>query len=553
MHAHSAIPRHALVSLLVRAERAAAEGDQPKARALLSDLHWFAHSDGQLHRAMHDLEAELARSRGDSSAARGQVLPRLFARAVSFFESLGPSHEVVQSVEAPPDVVYEVISQVARYAEWNPWVTSGEGTAGKIGDEVVVLVKLGKRTMRVGHRVLVAAPGERFGWCDLGWFTPLASGRRLRWIEPFDGGSRLVSQIRLYGPFARVAWLLHGASIRKGMAAEASALATRATSLAGSSKASSSKAAEARGASPRGCAPASAPTPDDKPLAGKTCVITGPTRGIGRPTALALGELGARVLLLCRDTSKGESLARDLRARGAEGVVVPVDLSSLKSVQAAAERVHQLAPRLDVLVNNAGVLNHERRVTLDGFEECFGVNFLAHFLLTNRLLPALQAAPSARIVHVSSNTHPIVGRFDFTDANWERRPFLGVPAYAHTKLAILLFNRSLARRLAGTRVRSNSLHPGIVATGMGTSHPRFGAIVNPIVQRIFLTPEEGAMTTIHVATSPAVESCQGEYFVNSRIARPGRWARDDVAAERLYGFAESLLAERGFARLGRAA
>ncbi|HEY2511441.1 MAG TPA: hypothetical protein VGI39_11320, partial [Polyangiaceae bacterium] len=166
---------------------------------------------------------------------------------------------------------------------------------------------------------------------------------------------------------------------------------------------------------------------------------------------------------------------------------------------------------------------------------------------------SLEAAPAARVVHVSSNTHGVVGRFDFTDWNWERRPFVSIPAYAHTKLAILLFNRALARRLNGTRVRSNALHPGIIATGLGTSHPRFGKFINPIVRPIFLTPEQGAMTSIYVATSPDIETHQGAYFEDSRLAKPGRWAQDDVAAERLYSLATSLLADRGHAAVRRAA
>jgi hypothetical protein len=227
----SAIPRQALASLLVQAEQAAAEGDEAKARSLLSDLHWFAHADGPLHEAMHRLELDLARRRGDTRAAIGQILPVLFARTVSFMESFGPSHEVVQSIGAPPELVYRVLSDVASYGEWNPWVANVEGAPAQVGADLSMDVKMGKRKMRVGHRVLVAAPPARFGWCDLGWFTVLASGRRLRWIEPSEEGSRLVCQIRLFGPLAYLAWRLHGESIRTGMAAEASALATRAKML----------------------------------------------------------------------------------------------------------------------------------------------------------------------------------------------------------------------------------------------------------------------------------------------------------------------------------
>lgn len=228
----SAIPRQALVSLLAQAEQAAAEGDEARARSLLSDLHWFAHADGELHQAMHRLELTLARRRGDRRAAIGQLLPNAFARLVSFVESRGPSHEVVQSIEAPPEAVYQAISDVASYAEWNPWVVGGHGAATRVGEELTVDVRVGKKKMRVGHRMIVASPPERFGWHDLGWFTWLACGRRLRWIEPSPEGTRLVGQIRLYGPLAHLAWRLHGESIRAGMAAEATALAKRAVALA---------------------------------------------------------------------------------------------------------------------------------------------------------------------------------------------------------------------------------------------------------------------------------------------------------------------------------
>ena len=147
---------------------------------------------------------------------------------------------------------------------------------------------------------------------------------------------------------------------------------------------------------------------NNKLLAGKVCAITGPTSGIGRATALALGEKGARLLLLCRSVEKGEELARHLRMQGTQADVVQCNLSSLSAVAGAAQQVRDLAPRLDLLINNAGLVNQQRRVTVDGLEEMFAVNHLAHFLLTTRLLPSLQAAPKARIVHVASDAHHFV-------------------------------------------------------------------------------------------------------------------------------------------------
>jgi Polyketide cyclase / dehydrase and lipid transport/Protein of unknown function (DUF3703) len=238
----STLPRQALATLLTQAEEAAAAGDDARAHALLSDLHWFGHADAELHGAVHRLELSMARRRGDVSGAAGQILPNAFARLVSFVESFGPSFEIVKAIGAPPDAVYRAIADVRSYGEWNPWIARVQGIAARVGDEVTADVKLGKGTMRVKHRVLVAAPPVRFGWCDTGWFTWFASGRRLRWIEPTEGGSRLYSQIRLYGPFARLAWRLHGEAIRSGMVAEADALALRAASLAAPSTAPSAVA-----------------------------------------------------------------------------------------------------------------------------------------------------------------------------------------------------------------------------------------------------------------------------------------------------------------------
>jgi NAD(P)-dependent dehydrogenase (short-subunit alcohol dehydrogenase family) len=523
------IPRAALSRLLDEARAALDAGDDARAGTLLAELHWYAHKDGALHEAVHRLELARARQQGDVRGALLQLVPLATARATSLVESLGPSFEIVQPIDAPPDVVYRVLADVGAYVTWNPWVVHARGEA-RVGGEIVVQARLGGGTMQVTHRVIATAPGERFAWCDLGLFTYFASGRRLRWIEKTATGSRLVSRIDLFGPFAHLAWRLHGDHIRDGLTAEARALADRAAALA---RASKSNGKTARG---------------EKPLGGMTCAITGPTRGIGRPTALALGELGARVLLLCRNREQGAELAREIDARGGKGEVIAVDLSSLRSVADAAQAVRAQAPRLDVLINNAGVLNHERKLTADGYEQAFGVNFLAHYLLTTRLLPSLAAAPAARVVHLASNTHEVIRGFDFDDYNWERRRFISIRAYGHSKLAVLLFNRSLAKQLSATRIVSNALHPGIIATGMGTDLPYIGPALTRLVRPIFLTPEEGARTTLFVAANPSAAAHRGAYFVKCRPVRPSRWAEDDAAAERIYKLGESLLERHGLAR-----
>jgi len=283
----------------------------------------------------------------------------------------------------------------------------------------------------------------------------------------------------------------------------------------------------------------------NKPLAGKICAITGPTAGVGRATAHALGAQGAQLLLLCRSADKGAALVAELAAQGAQAQVVLMDMTSLASVAKAAARVAELAPQLDILINNAGVVNTSRRETQDGFEEMFGVNHLAHFLLTTRLLPNLKAAPSARIVHVSSMAHKFIGAFDFDDYNWKKRKFRSFPAYGQSKLANLLFNRKLARELSGSCVTSNALHPGAVSTSLGTQNGGVMAKIVPLLLKpFFLTPEQGARTSIYLASDVSAAAYNGEYFDKCQAIRPKANALDDAAAERLWTLSEQLLVER---------
>jgi len=282
-----------------------------------------------------------------------------------------------------------------------------------------------------------------------------------------------------------------------------------------------------------------------KGMAGRTVAITGPTSGVGRATALALAGQGARLLLLCRNADKGATVAAEVQARGGEAEVVLADLTSLAAVDQAAAAVRTLAPQLDVLINNAGVFLARRSVTRDGLEQMFAVNHLAHFLLTRRLLASLSAAPAGRIVHVSSGAHAFVRGFDSEDYNWTRRRFRMFPAYGASKLANLLFNLSLAQRLAGTRVTSNALHPGAVATGLGKQDGALANLIPWLMKPFFRTPEQGARTSIYLAANPAAAQSQGQYFVDCEPRQPRPWALDREAAERLWSLSERLLAERG--------
>jgi NAD(P)-dependent dehydrogenase (short-subunit alcohol dehydrogenase family) len=261
-----------------------------------------------------------------------------------------------------------------------------------------------------------------------------------------------------------------------------------------------------------------------------------------------MGAQGAEIILLCRSAEKGAALVAELKASGAQAQVVLMDMTSLASVAAAAKRVAELAPKLDILINNAGVVDTSRRETKDGFEEMFGVNHLAHFLLTMRLVPNLKAAGSARIVHVSSMAHKFIGAFDFDDYNWKTRRFRSFPAYGQSKLANLLFNRKLARLLAGSGVTSNALHPGAVSTSLGTQNGGLMSKIVPLLLKpFFLTPEGGARTSIYLASDPSAAQYNGEYFDKCRAIAPKANALDDAAAERLWALSEQLLAEHNMA------
>lgn len=268
-------------------------------------------------------------------------------------------------------------------------------------------------------------------------------------------------------------------------------------------------------------------------------LITGPTAGIGRATALSLAAKGATLTLLCRSTDKGAALAGEIvAAGGTRPSVVHLDMADLASVRRAADECLGQTQRIDVLINNAGVVNTRRRVTVDGFEETLAVNHFAPFLLTGLLLPAMLENPGARIVNVASGAHAFARGMGFDDMHAEQG-FKTFREYGRSKLANILFTRSLARRLADYPVTVNCLHPGAVSTSLGTQNDGLAGRVIPLLLKpFFKSPEQGAETSIYLASSPEVADISGEYFANCNIARPKPWARDDEAAERLWRYTE---------------
>ena len=267
-------------------------------------------------------------------------------------------------------------------------------------------------------------------------------------------------------------------------------------------------------------------------MQGRTVVVTGGTSGIGRATADALADMGARVVVASRTPTESPH------------EFVRLDLASTASIRSAAAELLGLCPRIDVLVNNAGVVYTSRRETEDGFEATFGVNHLGHFLLTSLLLDRLKASAPSRVVVVASDASRYAWRgLDFDDLMSERR-YGPLKAYGRSKLANILFARELARRLEGTGVDVHAVHPGAVATRLGRDGDggRLGDVVAPLLRPFFRTPEKGASTIVHVASASEVAGTTGRYWANGRPRKvPGKGC-DDAAARRLWEVSEQLLA-----------
>jgi NAD(P)-dependent dehydrogenase (short-subunit alcohol dehydrogenase family) len=281
-------------------------------------------------------------------------------------------------------------------------------------------------------------------------------------------------------------------------------------------------------------------------MTGKTVVVTGANSGIGFETAAALAAMDARVVITTRNADKGRvalaSLAERSGGRGSLQLVV-FDLSDLASVRRGAAEVLEQAERVDVLVNNAGLIQTERSLTTDGFETTFATNHLGPFLFTNLLLDRLQASSPSRVVNVASTAHGAARKgIPFADLQSEER-YAPMRVYGESKLANILFTTELARRLDGSGVTANSLHPGTVRTGYGADGDARGllALGIKIGKPLFMSPAKGARTSVYLASSPEVEGVSGEYFVKCKPRRPKKWARDEESARRLWQVSEDLV------------
>ena len=281
-------------------------------------------------------------------------------------------------------------------------------------------------------------------------------------------------------------------------------------------------------------------------MQGKTVVVTGGNSGIGFETATALAGMGARVVVTARNADKGRAAVAAVTHRlGGEAQVqlVVFDLADLSSVRRGAAEILEQAPRIDVLVNNAGLVLSERSETVDGFEATFATNHLGPFLLTNLLLDRIRASSPARIVNVASTAHSAARKgIPFDDLQSEKK-YATMRIYGQSKLANILFTQELARRLDGTGVTANSLHPGTVRTGYGGDGDARGLLAFgiKISSPFFLSPAKGARTSVYLASDPAVAGVSGEYFVKCKARQPKPWARDPEAARRLWEVSEELV------------
>ncbi len=288
------------------------------------------------------------------------------------------------------------------------------------------------------------------------------------------------------------------------------------------------------------------PSAGDVPaMTGRTVVITGGNSGLGRATAVALAGAGAHTVITARSEPRGgQSVSAIREASGSDSVdLVVFDLADLASVRAGASELLDRYQHIHVLVNNAGLVLTERHETADGYEATFGTNHLGPFLLTRLLTDRLIASAPARVVNVASSAHRSARRgLDFDDLQSTGR-YRGMEAYSRSKLANILFTTELARRLTGTGVTANALHPGTVASGFARDGDASGVLAFGVklIKPFILTPEKGARTTVYLASSPEVAEVTGKYFIKCRARDPSPAAQDQAAAARLWSASEELV------------
>lgn len=270
-------------------------------------------------------------------------------------------------------------------------------------------------------------------------------------------------------------------------------------------------------------------------------IVTGANSGMGKAASTELAKTGAAVVMLCRNEVRGEEAVKEVQAASGNHSVklMLCDLGSRKSIEDFCREFKKKYRRLDVLVNNAGVMPAKWQQTVDGYELQFGVNYLGHFYLTNLLLDILIGSAPSRIVNVSSGAHR-GGRIHFEDINL-RKKYSSFKAYSQSKLANILFTYELAEKLRGTGVTVNCLHPGVVATGIGINRETsLGAFIYSLSKWFLLTPEKGAETAVYLAASPEAEGVTGKYFSRKRPASSSKRSHNKADAEKLWNLSKEM-------------
>jgi len=276
-------------------------------------------------------------------------------------------------------------------------------------------------------------------------------------------------------------------------------------------------------------------------MTGKVCLITGGNSGIGKATALALAKLNASVVIVSRDRDKGEATIIEIKSKSSNRNVdaMTADLSSQDSVRELAHDFKGRYKRLHVLINNAGIFLPRRIQTVDGLETTFVTNHLGHFLLTNLLLDVLKANAPSRIINITSSAHRGT-EMNFDDLQAEKK-YSGYHAYSQSKLANVLFTYELAKRLEGTGVTVNCLHPGVVRTGFGKDVTGLMSILVRVGSPFMLSPEKSARAAIYLATSPELEGVTGKHFSRGKEEKSSTESYDAASAERLWRISAELV------------
>ena len=273
-------------------------------------------------------------------------------------------------------------------------------------------------------------------------------------------------------------------------------------------------------------------------MEGKICMVTGANSGIGKATVIGLAKLNAKVIMICRNQEIGEKVRKEIISQtGNKNIdLLLCDLSSQDQVRKLVDEFKNKYQKLDVLINNAGVMLKKRVLSVDGIEMNYAVHFLAPFLLTNLLLDVLKKSAPSRIINVASAAHKRA-KIDFNDLQSENKKYRLFIVYGTSKLAEVLFTYELSRKLEGTGVTANAVHPGVVNSNLGRDQSKFSQW---FARKFFKSPEEGAQTSIYLASSPEVEGITGKYFVNKQPKESSEESYNEDYAKKLWHAAEEM-------------